>query len=191
MTEPKDGGGTGDNTVVVGEVSATPGQSGVQIPVYLANDVTLRTIIVPLMVRSVDPGAFITAMRLNFSDRLPPKGPISEILFTSQFGPGTGTCKSAKPGGFAEIVFGDTLSHPVTSSPFGLMFSRAKIIGADLPPGADSTGSLIMTVDVTDTPGRFEIDTTCANPANHLLFHTTDNKAIVPDFTKSTITISD
>jgi hypothetical protein len=42
---------------------------------------------------------------------------------------------------------------------------------------------------VTDANGSFEIDSTCANPANHLMFITSGNEAVVPAFTKGTVTI--
>jgi hypothetical protein len=65
-----------------------------------------------------------------------------------------------------------------------------KIFSDALAPGIDLTGSMILTVDVTGITGAFEIDTTCADPANHLLFvEDGTGETIVPAFTKGTITI--
>ncbi len=62
-----------------------------------------------------------------------------------------------------------------------------------LATGADSSGSLTLTVDVSSTTGTFEIDTTCAYPSNHLMlvgeYAVGDLTGIVPVFVKGVITI--
>jgi hypothetical protein len=70
-----------------------------------------------------------------------------------------------------------------------MMMVRMRILGADLEPGSDVSGSMILTVDVNTVEGRFEIDTTCTDPGNHLLLVSSDNVGIVPDFTKGLIDI--
>ena len=73
------------------------------------------------------------------------------------------------------------------------MFVRQALLSGYLNAGADVTGSMILTVGVTSVYGQFEIDTTCTNPANHCMFSQEDPPtytAIVPTFTKGTITIS-
>lgn len=188
-TDEGGGNGGGSGTVVVASISATAGQQGLVIPVRLTNDFPLRGIVMPLALRSVDAGAFVTSLKLSFGDRLPIDGVLSDIKFTNQLYSEDGACKDNKPGGFGTIATNDTLAHAISGSPVGALFSRQRLIGDNLPSGADNTGSFLMTVDVTSAAGRFEIDTTCVNPSNHLLLVKPDVSAIIPSFTKGTITI--
>ena len=188
-TDNDDGDGGDGSAIVVSSVSATRGQQGVTIPVLMTNDIAVRGILLPLVLRSIDAGAYVTSLKLTFGDRLPPDGLLSDVKFTNQYGSEDGTCKTNQPGGFGTISFRDTLAHAVGGSPVGVFFTRQRIIADDLPPGTDNTGSFLLTVDVTNVAGRFEIDSTCTNPSNHLLFVTPEIKGVVPSFTKGTITI--
>jgi hypothetical protein len=177
------------NLVVVETMSVPTSASGAVIPIKLTNDQSLRSIVMPLAIREVTPGSFITSMKMSFGDRLSPTGFLSQLMFTNQYANEDGSCKSGLPGGFGTITFADTLAHPVAASPFGMLFMRGRIFGGDLPAGADVTGSMLMTVDVTGVDGTFEIDTTCTNPANHPLFDFTDPGSVAPAFTPAVITI--
>jgi len=183
------GNGSDSNSVIVTSTTAAPGEQGVTIPVLLTNDASLRGVIVPLVLRQIDPGAFVTSLKLSFGDRMPANGALADVRFTNRYDAEDGTCKSNQTGGFATIAFSDTLTHPVNVAPIAVMFARNRIAGQDLAPGADNSGSFILTVDVSNTTGSFEIDSTCANPSNHLLYVTTSTTAIIPTFTKGTITI--
>jgi hypothetical protein len=109
---------------------------------------------------------------------------------TQRYASEDGTCKQGKPGGFQLITLpSDTLGHPVVDSPEGVFFSRSAFFGNSLPFGADTSGSMVLTVNVTDTPGEFEIDTTCVDPANHLIFSSLTGTPIYPRFTKGIIVI--
>jgi hypothetical protein len=44
-------------------------------------------------------------------------------------------------------------------------------------------------MDVPNAPGIFEIDTTCTDPANHLLFVNNQYQSTIPSFSKGTIEI--
>jgi hypothetical protein len=77
----------------------------------------------------------------------------------------------------------------VASSPEAFLFYAQSITYHELEPGADATGSLVLTVDVTSTLGTFEIDTTCVDPSTHLTFLDQSAFPIVPSFTKGVITI--
>jgi hypothetical protein len=82
--------------------------------------------------------------------------------------------------------------YPVISSPEALFFTRGKILGPDLPAGTDgSSPQILLTVDVNGNVGTFEIDTTCTNPGNHLIFATSTGTPalILPSFTKGVIAV--
>jgi hypothetical protein len=190
--EPDNGGNGGNgegNAVVVSSITVARGEQGVIIPVRLTNDVALRGVVLPLELRPIDAGAYVTSLKLSFGDRLPPDGVLGDLKFTNQSISEDGNCKSGQPGGFGTIFANDTLPHALDGPPVGLLFSRHRFIGADLPPGTDNTGSFLLTVDVSNIAGKFEIDSTCINPSNNLLLVDPDLKGIVPTFTKGTITI--
>ena len=183
------GNGSDANSVVVTSMTAVPGEQGVTIPVLLTNDAALRGVIVPLVLRQADPGAFVTSLKLTFGDRMPANGALGDVRFTNRYDAEDGACKSNRTGGFSTIAFNDTLPHAVIQAPVAVLFARNRIAGQDLAPGRDNSGSFILTVNVSTTAGAFEIDSTCANPANHLLYITTNTVGIIPAFTKGTITI--
>ena len=182
------------NSVTVTSKTAGIGETGVSIPILISNDVSLRSIVVPLVVRSVTPGSFITSLKLSWRERLPATlgAALSYSRVTNQYNPEDGACKQGQAGGFGTITYGnDTLSHAVAGSPIGLLFHASKSSGAALLPGDDVTGSLMLTIDVTSVEGTFEVDTTCTDPANHLLFleDVAAPAGTTPAFTKGVITI--
>lgn len=182
----------GANTLEIESKTVNKGQTGVTIAIKAVNDANIRNIVLPLAIRSITPGAFITAVQPVYGDRLPTASgsPISEILITNQYADENGNCKAGQPGGFGTIAFSDGASHPVAGAPEGILMVRGKIFGSALPPGSDVTGSFGLIVDVTMSQGQFEIDTTCANPANHFLFvEDGTNRPILPVLTKGTIAI--
>jgi hypothetical protein len=186
------GAAWGANTLEIESKTVNKGQTGVTVAIKLTNDVAIRNIVLPLALRSVTPGAFVTALQPVYGDRLPttPGAPIVDIKIRNQYAEEDGNCKASQPGGFGTIAFSDGASHPVVSSPEAVLFVRGKIFGAALPPGADVTGSMGLVVDVTLNQGMFEIDTTCANPANHyLLVQDVTNTQILPALTTGLITI--
>lgn len=180
------------NTVVIPSMSVDKGQTGVVIPILLTNDVQLKSVICPVVFREQTPGAFITSVTLAFADRLPPgsPNPLNEISFRNQYAEEDGVCKDAQPGGFGTITSSSGGPSPVVASPECALFVRQKLFSPALAPGSDATGSFVMTVDVTNVDGTFLIDTTCANPSNHLLFiEDITNTPYIPDFTPSVITV--
>jgi hypothetical protein len=176
------------NSVVV--ESRTMGTGAVDCPihVYIDNDFELNGVVVPLVIREVTPGAFITALKLSWGGRLPAGSgnPLWDIRIVNQFAEPDGTCS---PEGFATQTWGDTLKHPVASSPEGAVFAAIKIIGPSLPPGADLSGSLVLTLDVGGTAGTFEIDSTCTDPQNHLQYLDVVGTLHVPSFSKGIVTV--
>ncbi|HUU45424.1 MAG TPA: hypothetical protein VM118_06785, partial [Acidobacteriota bacterium] len=175
------------NSVVV--QSATLGTNGnnCEIRVRIENDVALNALQIPLVIREVTPGAFITEMELVFDDRLGPGGRLDDIQIRQHHAEPDGSCK---PGGFGVATYTDGLPHPVAASPEGAVFAAVAIMPSNyLPPGTDVTGSLVLTVDLTGIPGTFEIDTTCADPNIHVLFSDEYGYWMIPSFTKGIITV--
>lgn len=180
------------NTVTMDSQSLNPGETNVEVRIKLVNDLTLRNIGVPLAIRTVEGAAFITELKSAWDDRLveDPAFPLSAIVFLNTYFAEDGICKDGQPGGFGTISFSDTLPHAIPASPVGILFQRGKLFGGELPPGSDVDGSLRLIFDVTTTQGVFEIDTSCANPANHLLFiEDVTNVGVIPDFTKGVFSV--
>ena len=193
-------GAWGVNSVDIPSLTVAPNQTDVQIPIVLENDVELRHIVCPLMIRSVSGDAYVTAVKLDTADRL--LSALTEIVFRNHYNQGVSDaaeCKtflSSDPpshGGFVGVPDHDgSEKQVVTGHPYGIMFVAARIVGENLAIGSDATGSFVITLDVNDQTGTFEIDTTCVDPANHLEFG--ENQLFpfpihLPDFTKGVITI--
>jgi hypothetical protein len=176
------------SSVVVESKAVAVSASGVTIRIRITNDIALSGLVVPLVLREVTPGAFISSMQMSFGDRLPLPGPPLSTAFRGHFANNDGTCA---PGGFGTVSFSDGANHPVVASPEGAEFFRVWTGAASdtLAAGADPSGSLFLTVTVTGTLGSFEIDTTCMNPSNHLEFVDKLLNNIFPSFTKGVITI--
>jgi hypothetical protein len=183
---------TWDDEVRVWSDTLAPGSNDQRIRITLDNAVTLRALTVPLALRNVAGDATLTALKLSWDDRLlpDPGEPLSEIRFTNIYADTNGTCKSGLPGGFGTITWSDTLEHPVSALPKGALFTAEKILGPTLPPGTDGVGSLALYADVGLGTGLIEIDTTCMDPANHLLLvEDAGGASNVPEFTKGFITV--
>ena len=178
-----------ENSVVVTSKAVALGETGVTIPILLTNDETVKAVVVPLALREQTPGAFVTSITMSFADRLPVGGALSPISFRNQYANEDGTCKQSQPGGFGTVSFSDGGPNPVVASPEGVLFARQRMFSPDLLPGTDATGSFVLTLDVTSVNGTFEIDSTCANPSNHVLFADLANLTIIPSFTKGIINI--
>jgi hypothetical protein len=175
------------NSVVVTSKAVSAGATNVGIPVLLQNPTSnVRGLTVPLVIREVDAGSFVTSVALSYGDRL--ASLMAGWQVTNQYADAGGSCG---PSSFETVTFSDGASHPVTASPEGMLFSWGMnlMMPQPLTVGTDISGSLILTVDVTTTPGDFEIDTACCDPGNHLLFVYEDWTAVRPSFTKGIITI--
>lgn len=198
--EDFDGDGVGDlcdgcsdcaDSVIVASMTVVPGASDVPIPIRLINNQQVRVVSVPLIIRAVTSGTRITSMTMSFQERLPLGAgqPLAEIPHSSQFADEDGNCKNDNPGGFGLVTHDDTLAHPVTALPEGSLFFRAAVTGATLPAGKDSLGSFLLTVDVDTAVGAFEIDTSCTDPANHLLYVMSPTANAIPVFQPGLIVV--
>ena len=185
----------GANSVVVeSKTIAKGGALGVTIGIFLVNDVALSNYTIPLELRSVDNGAFITSLIRSYPTGTRLDGKISDIIIANHYeDPDEPTCTAGGIAGSREgfkTILNQTLdvSFPVVVSPEAVFFTRGKILGASLPAGDDgATPQIVMTVDIGNNHGVFEIDTTCTSPSNHLYFATPTK--ILPAFTKGVITV--
>jgi hypothetical protein len=179
----------GANTVTVDSRTAYAGHEGSQIHIRVNNDFPLAGIELPFIIREVTPGAFVTSMQLTFGDRLTlPGGPLRGVRSTWQIADTTGICGFDGEAWDPDYI--DTLPHPVLGAPMAVFFARAKTFDEDLPPGQDNSGSFILTAEIGDTPGQFEIDTTCIL-FSHFAYIIPSGQNFVPDFVKGTITIQE
>lgn len=187
--------GAPGNSVVIESKTVVEGEQDVIIHVMMANDVRIRQVVIPLIVRSVTPGAYITSIQGSRSERL--VGVLGNYSAFHVLYEPNGTCG---PGGFGTATFlhkttAPSAVRPIETSPDGLLIvagSMDSVSSPSLTPGVDAEGSYRITVDVTSTSGMFEIDTACVDPGNHLMFVQDDifsNPPIVPEFTKGVITI--
>jgi hypothetical protein len=171
----------GANTVVVDSKTVCTGAKAVTIAVKLTNDRELRHVTVPLEIRTVSGGAFVTSLKMSWSDRMHagPKAPLGDNKFANQYYVRDCPCGKNQIQGYGKIAFSDTLAHPIKQSPTGMLFSRFRMMGENLKPGEDSTGSFLLT------------DTTCVCPSHTLMFVdlARNSQAIFPTFKKGTITV--
>jgi hypothetical protein len=174
----------GINQVTVSSVEVGRGGS-VNIGILLENDEPLVGVIVPLVVKDIDGSAYATALAMEFGGRM--TGVLTEIRVTNQYPNPDGNCKE---GGFKTIGHFDGALHPVDAMPEGAYFAAQRIFSGALMPGQDaaSSPSLMLTVTAGTISGQFEIDTTCTDPGNHLLYITSGG-GILPEFVKGTVTV--
>ena len=202
----------GVNSVVLRNDTTAAGSVDT-IGIKITNDVELKSVVIPLILRSnpLTPGTFITALSASrnpfdrFTKSLDGEGnPLGSLFGLSSINrfasdtAGSPNCKQGQPGGFREPVL-STYTGPWTS-PAAVIFVIGQFDPTDpndrlLAPGTDSTavGSLRLIVTVNNTGGRFEVDTTCTTPDNHLLFNDTlfihEGFGFQPAFTKCFIQV--
>ena len=181
----------GADSVVVVSRECYAGAHGVVIGIRVVNDESVCGLVVPLQIKAVTQGSFITSLKLSYGGRL--SGPLSGVVVGVQHAVKDSVCSSGDSAAYGDISFdGVGVSHPVGASPEGAMFVRTRWSAGDLQPGADVTPSMYLTVDVTSTLGTFEIDTTCMVPNNHLMFakNCPDATPEIPKFKKGVVTIA-
>lgn len=173
------------STVTVSSMDLSAGQQDVLIPVFVKNEVQLRALIMPLMIRKIGP-AYVTKIGLHIGGRM--VGQLNEIIFYRWYDTGTvdtSYCKRLHgevgnpptPGGYPPnstfAVTADTTANVpkqvVTKAPYGVFWARNKLFGNNFAAGSDVTGSFIIDADIGLDEGCFEIDSTCMDPANHVL----------------------
>lgn len=183
----------GENTVVIDSKTVCAGAKNVTIAVRITNEIELRHVTVPLEIRSVSGGASVNSLKMSWGDRMPiGRGhPLGENGFTNQLHKGGCSCVKEGRQGYGKLVSSDTLSHAVETLPIGALFSRFRMMGENLKPGADKTGSFVLSVDIGPKAGVIEIDTACVCPSHTLMFVDTSPspRGVYPTFTKGVITV--
>jgi hypothetical protein len=198
-----------ENRVTVESRTFYPGQEACTVGVFFENSVGLTAIVAPLEIRSIDSGAYPAS---DFWRRLNPNGRIwgSPMYWYCT----TGFCPPLylPLRTYAVPVTPSTCSGPLSHSwnaqaanidyvsPDAFMLSVVAAgdpnIGDDitLDPGSDGFATLSASVQFGFTAGmstgRFEIDTCCTLPMNHLVYVDSNTNAIHTEFTKGVITIA-
>jgi hypothetical protein len=197
------------NDVTVETKTILAGTSGA-IGIFVTNDVTIKQFVCPLKLYTTG-GSFITSLGLtvNSAGRFErPYVKLGEIFIYNGYQTQDGVCLTTAPNvGFGTIWPGpdgipdtwdegiDYAPMPVSASPVGLLIVRGTIFdaGGPLHPGSDgSTPSFFINVGLTaDSPGSFEVDTTCTDPADHIKFAGVPGAPSlrVPTFQKGIITL--
>ncbi|HUU46889.1 MAG TPA: hypothetical protein VM118_14270, partial [Acidobacteriota bacterium] len=176
------------NTVVVQSKSVSPGATGVSVGVLVSNDVALDLVAVPLEIRTIIGGAFVSG---TFT--LAPQGRIevgvldNRILYYYADPDVSNSCS----GPLSSTWSSGSSSPQANGSPDAVLWIGIRMSGASLPPGFDAgVPSLNFTLDIDTVPGSFEIDTMCVAPAlQHLQFVNDVGTDIPVAFTKGVITV--
>ncbi|MBD3299208.1 MAG: T9SS type A sorting domain-containing protein [candidate division Zixibacteria bacterium] len=187
------------NQAVVETKDQLAPNSTVDVRVKFTNDVEIATIVCPLMIRSDSANGFgaltaPTGLTIRWRERLVlPGGALNQIVINNTYGDeatngpdDNGTCKSAQPGGFkAPICDQDTIVDPscFEGLPMAVLCFRQVILGDQMEAGSDTEGSVLLEMTVNDVEGCFVIDTTCTNPANHLVYVQFGGAQVAVDFT--------
>jgi hypothetical protein len=197
------------NEVTVETKTILGGTSGA-IGIFVTNDVAIKQFVCPLKLYTTG-GSFITSLgvTVNTAGRFTtPTARLNDLLIYNGYQTQDGVCLTTLPnvgfgtiwpgpdgipGTYDEEIDSPNPPMPVSASPVGLLIARATVVQMDLPPGSDgATPSFFINVGLTaDSGGSFEIDTTCADPAAHVLFAAaTGAPALrVPTFQKGIITL--
>jgi hypothetical protein len=181
-----------NDSLVIESKSVPENASGVEIRIKFANSDTISGFVMPFEIKQVTQGSFITSLEVLYRERLTSK--LLDLQRAYIYTTEDGTCaETGEPAYFApDRIVLDSMAS-IQSSPIGLMCMAMRFaIAGSLPPGTDSTGAIVLKFSVTDTPGSFEIDTVCMGIDHHLMYvrsNPPNAYAIVPEFTKSTITI--
>lgn len=165
------------------------------IPIRIVNLEELMEFSVPLEIREVTPGAFITSLGMVFQGRISSLE-LPDVVRRFQFDTvSTGACSYDQP------AFTNGGPNPVAASPVGLWFFRSgdalvEFLDPAAPVGAEpelAAGSMSLILDLTTVPGTFEIDTICVEPgglSDRLRFINGDGVDRVVFFKKGTVRIN-
>lgn len=184
------------NSLSVESMTVGDGETGVEIRIRIENDDTLRGIVLPLEFRKVTPGLpqpFISSVALSYDERLT-EGALSDVIVMNQYETRQHYCPQNGCIGYDHPIIHTQQGRPtpVAGTPEGVMFVRMSIFSDPLLPGADVSGSMILTVNTTSDLGVFEIDTTCTWQCNNTAFvkhGPAPYEIIKPAYTKGTVEI--
>jgi hypothetical protein len=160
----------------------------VTVGVFIDNDASLKTLVLPLVIRAIDGYPTAISASYNPAGRLPvdPGSAIAEIKVLNSYMAEDGACKNNQAGGFGTLdqtLAGTTVAVTTAGDPDAIFASRGKIFGASLAAGSDGgTPSIQLHFTLPGAVSCFTVDTTCTSPANHPLFITDGNATITPAF---------
>ncbi len=198
------------NHVTIESKSVAPAATGVQVGVFVENDIPITAIVLPLELREITSGTYATtafSFILQSGRRVhhSPLGPAYDNSVDSTWPAANTTVRryavtDAPPcSGPISNTYGAAASQIDFVSPDGVLYAAVSTgdpgIGdkTALGPGADLAGttnaSFLFTFDVTAVDGLFEIDTMCARPQNHLSYVDENVEVVTPSFTPSVITV--
>lgn len=191
------------NAVLIESKGVSVGATGESLGIYITNEISLNTIVLPLELRSVDSGAFIAGpLGVSMGGRFTVWDSAGACFIISvhydakmdSTPPGRGYPPECLPDS-AGLYWSYLTESPIYTSPVAMVYASIGIdplfiaSGDDGVPG-DGSPSLYLTFDVTAVEGQFEVETTCVRPANHLVF---GNDLFEPvaqiGFTKGVVTI--
>ena len=189
------------NKVTIESITVTGGAVGVPVHVKVDNVDVLNEVVFPFEIRSASGGAFISSLKMQWAERL--TSTLNAVKIAQLYAQSDGMCKDGLPGGYGTLTaYGANVVLPVLAPPEGGLMVKGLVDPNDPsdPPlqiGSDVSGSIVLTVDVLNTPGLIEIDTTCIDPGTHLFFVPNLYNAleastvvpITPSFTKGVITV--
>jgi hypothetical protein len=166
------------------------GGTGVEVGIFVENDVELYALVLPLEIREVTTGSYITSdFTFTVQGRIAASGLMDSPILQHNPNPNPSPQCIGGPhlntytgGGPTPTGFG--------TSPDGVMWTGFVQFSPLLATGSDGgTPSFLMTFGVTTTHGVFEIDTSCFTPANYASFTDADFNLITPSFTKGLVGI--
>lgn len=183
------------NTIYVESKLVTPGQTGVQVGIYVQNaGHAMQSMTLPLEIREVTPGSYMAgSYSLTVQGRVAASG-LMDWTYLQYYDDPDLVNSCCGPTGHS--YSGGTATPGTPSAPSnGVGLVALSYLTGPLPAGSDGapgtgTPSFLLTFDVTTTPGTFEIDTCCITPANHIL--TVEDYPLdtyLPAFVKGVITI--
>jgi hypothetical protein len=173
----------GANSVTVESVAGFINSAGTA-EVQIVNDVELRGLNIPVVVRAGTGGCYPTALSAEYPsdgrlDVVPQpfggNGYLYEVNFLNGYESEDGTCKGGAAGGFGTIdatLSGNTTTINTPGDPDAFLFARNRQTGANMPVGDDAASgnpSALIHFTCPGDVGDFTIDTTCVNPAGHFL----------------------
>lgn len=191
------------NHVAVESKSVATNATGVQVGVFIENDIPITAIVLPLELRSLTPGTYVTT---TFAFAVNPAGRVQNSPLGAAgptWPPANVTARryavTAVPAcsGPVSNTFNTSVAQIDFVSPDAALHAAVSTgdpqVGEDITmlPGADPAGvpSFRFTFDVTGADGLFEIDSCCVRPANHLSYVDEQNNLLAPTFVKGVITV--
>jgi len=203
------------NHVKVESKGVAAGATGVQVAVFVTNDIDLLAVVLPLELRSITPGSYVVGPSAQFKFKIDAnhrigKSPLMGSVTENKYAVPTSTpedlCSGPTSSTYAVPATPDFVSPDAVMDALVSQAAPPKLYY--LPPGDDNVagvftdwpdegettnyaagGSFYFLFNVTSTPGWFEIDTCCTTPGNHLSFTRLNTELYAPTFERGLIKI--